>query len=91
MKAHVGTQGNEKANQIRSRVGRCGGGDGDSNHGGGFEAGVEEEVGGGEKGKRHGNGEGGTLEPQGARQLRPLSHQPSSQLDSDISIFYHKK
>jgi len=35
--------------QIQSRVGRWGGVDGESNHEGGFEAGMEEEEGGGEK------------------------------------------
>jgi len=36
------------------------------NYGGGAEAGVEEEKGGGEKGERYGDGKSGEVEPQGS-------------------------
>ena len=51
VKAHIGTQDDGKAEQTaksRAELGRWGGGE-ESNYGGGFEAGVEEEEGGGEK------------------------------------------
>ena len=67
VKAHVGTQGNEKADQMAKSGAELR----DEEEGmekvvtgGGVEAGVEKEEGGGEKGKKHGDGKGGTLEPR---------------------------
>jgi len=74
VKAHAGTQGNEKADKLAKEGEDEGEGMEKVITEGGPEAGVEAEEGGGEEGEGDGNGESSTVESQGSAQLRPLQH-----------------
>ena len=84
VKAHVGTRGNEKADQMAKSGAELGDEDQGMNKvitGGGVEAGMEEKKSGRKESEGDGDGKSGEMEPQGSSQLCPLSHrkrQPTS-------------